>query len=401
MKWIECNLNELGFVGRGRSRHRPRNAPQLYGGAYPFVQTGDVKAAGLHIIQHEQTYSDEGLAQSKMWPEGTLCITIAANIAETALLGFDACFPDSVVGFLADNAKCDARFIKYLFDCKRLQYQQVAHGATQDNLSLEKLLSFSVCVPQSVDDQQRIASVLSAYDDLIENNLRRIKLLEESARLLYREWFLRLRFPGHEHTRIVDGVPERWERHFVPDVIDVNPKTPVPSNMEDIRYVPMSALSVSGMVVDLDMIETREKATGAKFRNNDVLLPRITPCLENGKTASVSFLADDEVACGSTEFIVLRGTRVSPEFAYCLARSYSFRENAIKSMVGSSGRQRAQTSCFDDFPVLLPPSVLQDEFRNAAAPCFRQVSILVQQNQKLRQTRDILLQKLMNGEIAA
>src|SRR6266568_690687 len=97
--WKERGLNELGFVGRGKSRHRPRNAQFLYGGPHPFIQTGEIKHADLYVTTYTQTYSDEGLAQSKLWPAGTLCITIAANIAETAFLGFDACFPDSIVGF--------------------------------------------------------------------------------------------------------------------------------------------------------------------------------------------------------------------------------------------------------------------------------------------------------------
>ncbi|MCI0732087.1 MAG: hypothetical protein L0332_35930 [Chloroflexi bacterium] len=95
-------MNELGFVGRGKSKHRPRNEPSLYGGPYPLFQTGDIKAANLYLQDYNQTYNEKGLAQSKLWEPGTLCITIAANIAETAILGIRACFPDSVVGFIAD-----------------------------------------------------------------------------------------------------------------------------------------------------------------------------------------------------------------------------------------------------------------------------------------------------------
>ena len=98
-------LDELGHVARGRSRHRPRDAEHLYGGPHPFVQTGDIKHASLYLTDYTQTYSEAGLAQSKMWPIGTPCITIAANIAETAILGIEACFPDSVIGFVADDIR--------------------------------------------------------------------------------------------------------------------------------------------------------------------------------------------------------------------------------------------------------------------------------------------------------
>jgi len=175
-----------------------------------------------------------------------------------------------------------------------------------------------VGVPEDIGEQTSIASILSAYDDLIENNRRRIQLLEQAARLLYKEWFVHLRFPGHEHTQIIDGVPEGWEDTFLPDVIDVNPKTPVEKGKK-ILYVPMAALSEAGMTAHAGDFERRTTHTTVKFKKNDVLLARITPCLENGKTGYAYFLGDDEVACGSTEFIVLRGRRVSPAFTYCLA----------------------------------------------------------------------------------
>ena len=218
MKWTPRTLDELGYVGRGRSRHRPRDADHLYGGPYPFIQTGDIKHSSLYVTRYSQTYTEAGLAQSRLWKAGTLCITIAANIADTAILGIDACFPDSVIGFIPDDAKADARFLKYLFDVtvqKRLK--QFTQGTAQDNLSRSKLLSLKFPVPD-IKEQRHIASILSAYDDLIENNRRRIQLLEQSARLLYKEWFVHLRFPGHEHVAIRDGVPEGWERKILGDL---------------------------------------------------------------------------------------------------------------------------------------------------------------------------------------
>jgi type I restriction enzyme S subunit len=398
MSWKPKSLDELGFVSRGRSRHRPRDAAHLYDGPYPFVQTGDVKHAGLYLNEYSQTYSEAGLEQSRMWPPGTLCITIAANIADTAILGIDACFPDSVIGFIPDGEKADVRFVKYLFDAMlKKRFTQFTQGAAQDNLSQGKLLSLKFPAP-SLTEQRRIADNLSAYDDLIENNRRRIQLLEQAARLLYKEWFVHLRFPGHEHVKIKDGIPEGWEDAFLPDVIEVNPKTPIEKGKEA-WYVPMSSLSESGMTADVSDFERRVKHTTVKFQKNDVLLARITPCLENGKTGFAYFLEEGEVVCGSTEFIVLRGKRVSPEFTYCLARSYAFRGNAIKSMIGSSGRQRVQVSCFDDYKVPLPPKHLLDMFDAIVNGVFNQIQILDSQKDKLIKARDLLLPKLMNGEL--
>ncbi len=216
-------LDDLGFVSRGRSRHRPRNDVSLYGGDYPFFQTGDIKAANLYLTEYSQTYSEAGLAQSKMWDKGTLCITIAANIAETAILGIPGCFPDSVVGFVPDPSKADVRFIKYYIDILKLGMQSISRGTTQDNMSVEKLMSFDFNVPV-LPTQHKIAGILSAYDDLIENNLRRIKILEEMAQSLYREWFVHFRFPGHESATFKESelgrIPEGWEVKPVRAVLD-------------------------------------------------------------------------------------------------------------------------------------------------------------------------------------
>ncbi len=215
-------LDDLGFVGRGKSKHRPRNDSSLYGGRYPFVQTGDVKEADLWLTEYTQTYNEKGLAQSKLWPVGTLCITIAANIAETAILKIPACFPDSVVGFVPHPGKADARFIKYFIDTLKVRMQNASKGTTQDNLSVDKLTTFDFDVPE-FSKQERIASILSAYDDLIENNTRRIKILEDMAQMLYREWFVNFRFPGHEMVRMVESelgpIPEGWRIGRLEDTV--------------------------------------------------------------------------------------------------------------------------------------------------------------------------------------
>lgn len=298
-----------------------------------------------------------------------------------------------VQDFKGNHRRFVSYFLKWVLNGTESNKAAVP-GVNRNDLHARK-----VGVPEDIGEQASIASILSAYDDLIENNRRRIQLLEQAARLLYKEWFVHLRFPGHEHTPIIDGVPEGWEDTFLPDVIDVNPKTPVEKGKE-ILYVPMSALSEAGMTANTADFERRTTHTAVKFNKNDVLLARITPCLENGKTGYAYFLGDDEVACGSTEFIVLRGKLVNPSFVYCLARSYPFRGNAIKSMIGSSGRQRVQVSCFDEYKVPLPPKHLLEMFDDIASTAFDQIRVLVAQNDKLTKARELLLPKLMNGEVA-
>ena len=220
MSWDYKILNELGTVSRGRSRHRPRNDNSLFGGKYPFVQTADVKAANFYLTDYTETYNEKGLEQSTLWKAGTLCITIAANIADTAILGIDACFPDSIMGFVPFEGVSNAKFIKYAFDMLQRDIKQISQGTAQDNLSWQKLEMIKFPAPD-IKIQNKIVEILGTFDDLIENNQKRIKILEEAAQRLYKEWFADLRFPGYENCKIVDGVPEGWSKAKVTDFLEV------------------------------------------------------------------------------------------------------------------------------------------------------------------------------------
>jgi len=274
-----------------------------------------------------------------------------------------------------------------------------AVGATMPNLNTGILRSVPVKFP-TLQVQQRIASILSTYDELIENSQRRIKILESIARALYREWFVNFRFPGHENHPLVASslgeIPQGWEVKRVTDAVHLNPRVVIPREGEK-PFVPMGCLANNSMIIT--DIESRTGNSGAKFQNGDTLFARITPCLENGKTGFVQFLPDaNAVAFGSTEFIVLRSRSLTPEFVYCLARSDDFREVAIKSMSGASGRQRVQEQCLNDLEIAEPSRVLLDKFSAMVSPSFRLIYKLQKQVQNLRRTRDLLLPRLLSGQ---
>lgn len=135
--WEEKKLGEIALTfSRGKSKHRPRNDEKLYGGKYPFIQTGDVRNSNKVINAYSQTYNEVGLAQSKIWTKGTICITIAANIAETAILGFDSCFPDSMIGLIVDPKKVDVEFSYYMLQHFKSKLQMLGKGSAQDNINL-------------------------------------------------------------------------------------------------------------------------------------------------------------------------------------------------------------------------------------------------------------------------
>lgn len=201
--WEEKLLSDLGTFARGKSRHRPRNDPRLYaGGRYPLVQTGDIRSAALRVESHTAEYNDLGLAQSKLWPAGTLCITIAANIAETGLLAYPMCFPDSVVGFKANSRETTEVFMHYVFAYIRKAIQNTVSGSIQDNINIEYLASLRFQIP-SLQEQTRIVGVLAAIDEKVALNNRINAELEALAKMVYDYWFVQFDFPD------VQGRPYR------------------------------------------------------------------------------------------------------------------------------------------------------------------------------------------------
>lgn len=217
--WKQVKLEDLGEVNRGRSRYRPRYAEHLYGGKYPFIQTGDIKSSNGKITTYQQTYSEAGLAQSRLWPCGTMCITIAANIAETAILTFPACFPDSVVGFIADNSKCDVFFVEYMFRYLKARIQREATGSVQDNINLATLNRLYFPLPP-LSEQKAIAHILSSLDDKIELNRQMNETLEAMARAIFKSWFVDFdpvsakrsgRQPAGMDTATADLFPDEFE----------------------------------------------------------------------------------------------------------------------------------------------------------------------------------------------
>lgn len=162
--WRAKRLGDLGALDRGRSRHRPRNDSKLYGGPYPFIQTGDVAAADGYVRRHAQTYSEAGLLQSKLWPAGTLCITIAANIADTAILTYPACFPDSVVGFIP-SSEVTTEYVRACLQLLKAEIERTAPQVAQSNINLEILDRLQIPLPP-IGEQKIFSKVVGTRERL-------------------------------------------------------------------------------------------------------------------------------------------------------------------------------------------------------------------------------------------
>jgi type I restriction enzyme S subunit len=179
--WQQKTLEEIAMTfGRGKSKHRPRNAPHLYGGQYPFIQTGDIRNADHFVTEFSQTYSEAGLAQSKLWPKGTICITIAANIAETAILDFDACFPDSVIGVVPNPKEADIGFVEYLLQSFKARLQALGKGSAQANINMGTFENERFPFPTVTEQKQIVAKL----DRLSEETQRLASLYQRKLAAL-------------------------------------------------------------------------------------------------------------------------------------------------------------------------------------------------------------------------
>jgi type I restriction enzyme S subunit len=384
-----------------------KTAPTQNSG-YPSIRTpnigrGRLLLDGVNRVS-EETY--QAWTQREVPQPGDLILAREAPIGNVAIVppGLKVCLGQRTVLIRADRSAVNPQYLTYLLLGDEIQGKilSMSNGATVHHLNMKDIRELEM--PQIPDPriQGRIADTLSAYDDLIENNTRRIKILEDMAQMLYREWLVNFRFPGHENVKLVESelgpIPQGWSAKCATEAVLVNPTTKV--SKDGVKpFLPMGSLSDNSMLVT--DIEEREGNSGAKFKNGDTLFARITPCLENGKTGFVQFLpSDDAVAFGSTEFIVLRSKTVCPEYVYLMARSSEFRDNAIKSMSGATGRQRVQEACFGRFFVAQPDKITLEQFRAIASPMFRLVHSLSLKNNNLHTTRDLLLPKLISGKIS-
>ncbi|WP_288894800.1 restriction endonuclease subunit S [uncultured Megasphaera sp.] len=399
MSWDYVTLDKLGSISRGKSKHRPRNDKTLFGGKYPFIQTADVKAAGLYLTDYNETYNDKGLAQSKLWSAGTLCITIAANIADTAILGIDACFPDSVMGFTPYEDISNVKFVKYAFDILQRDCKKISQGTAQDNLSWKKLSTIKFPAPD-IEIQDKIVSKLSVYDDLIENNRKQIKLLEEAAQRLYKEWFVDLHFPGYEDVKIVDGLPEGWEKCSIMDNdVFIFAKSKI-TPFEGLKLYYATA-DVTGTEISGDGVwvtfQNKPSRAAIKPINDSVWFARMSNsykilcCYGNSSHLSETTI----ISSGFAGFTAREGC-----FGFVFATIASKWFDKEKNRYATGATQVSLTNeGLKKIQVVLPTKNVAEEYSRIVEPYIEKAEQLKRSIKLLSQARDRLLPKLMSGEI--
>ena len=392
-------ITDLGTVNRGKSKHRPRNDSLLYGGEYPFIQTADIKKANLYLSDYSQTYNEIGLKQSKLWKKGTLCFTIAANIADSAILDIDACFPDSIVGFLPHENVSDTVYVKYLFDELKLYFQQISKGTTQDNLSLDKICRVKLRVP-NYETQKKIALVLSAYDNLIENNNKRIKLLDQMTESLYKEWFVRFRFPGYEDVEFEDGMPKNWVKDKIRTYYETTSGgTPKRSNSDYFESGNIPWLK-TGELNDSIILDTDEHITELGLNKSSAKwLPKNSVAMAMYAGSNVGKLGylDTEMTCSQACCILYDKRKFSSKH-YLFHYLLSIREY-LQNISFGAAQQNISQDLINKVNIIMPNDEVVRLFEEKINDIYNETRILLKQNKVLIQQRDMLLPRLMSGKL--
>lgn len=351
---------------------------------------------------------------------GELLLTLVGTVGEAAvvpvvLAGWNTA---RAVAVIPVNEDIGSYWVKLALQSPEVRHiiDSRLNTTVQATLNLRDVAQLPIVVPPEAE-RRAIAHILGTLDDKIELNRKMSETLEAMARALFESWFVdfdpvRAKMEGRDPglpreiadlfpSRMVESelgeIPEGWKAAPLPEVLDVNPTRALRKGVTA-PYLDMANMPARGH--SAGAVISRNFGSGMRFINGDTLVARITPCLENGKTALVDFLQDGEIGWGSTEYIVLRPKPPLPEeYAYCLARSEEFREFAIQSMTGTSGRQRVPAESLTHFRVAIPPKPVAEAFGHAVKPAFSRASAAVRQSRILAALRDALLPKLISGEI--
>lgn len=405
-EWKEYRLGDLCTkIGSGAT---PKGGKEAYldEGEFALVRSQNVldfsfSYDGLAYINKEQASKLNNVALQQ--DDVLLNITgdSVARVCQVPIEILPARVNQHVAIIRPDTEKLDQKFLKYYLlnpQFKNFMLGLSSVGGTRNALTKVMIEDFRLHLPD-MNTQKRVASILSSLDEKIELNRQTAQTLEAIAQAIFKEWFVDFNLPGatgEMQESELGEIPKGWRVGKLREIVELNPKLSIKKG-STAKYVEMKDLSETSLSINR-FIE-REFTSGSKFQNGDTLFARITPCLENGKTGFVDFLDEREVGWGSTEFIVLRGKDVSLYFVYCLSRFERFRDFAIQSMVGSSGRQRVVESTLSDYTIALPPKEVINLFHYKVHSIFETTKAHHEQAKTLIQLRDSLLPKLMRGEM--
>lgn len=397
---ITVRVGDLGKVITGNTP--PRSNPELYGNYIPFIKATDISENEKYTYTPEEYYSEEGFRKYKtsLIPKHSTCVVTIGSIGKKMTMACQDCFINQAMNAIIPNDDYDYEYVYYLLknNIHKLKNLDSGTASGRENVSKSAFMGMELSVIKDKVTQKRIGSILSAYDDLIENNQKQIKLLEEAAQRLYKEWFVDLRFPGHDGVKVVDGVPEGWSRKQIFELGKIiTGKTPNTSKQEyyggSIPFVKIP--DMHNCIYTISTESTLTKLGADKQKNNYIPENSImVSCI--GTVGLVNISSELCQTNQQINSIVLKNR----EDVYYLFFSMKMLKTLLDG-VGSNGATmiNVNKSKFSSIEILYPNAILRNKYFSIAKSYFRKIYYLSKQISSLRETRDRLLPKLMSGEI--
>lgn len=374
MNWAAVTLGEVMTIGRGSSPRPIRDERFFVGGKIPWVKIADATASGKYIYETKQCVNDFGASFSRKLSPGALIFPASGTLGIPRFLGVEACIHDGWLYF-TDYEGVDADWLYYRLILLKSYYEGIAYGAAIQNINTEIVRNTKIQLPD-IKTQNIISSVLCAYDELIEVNLQRISLLEESAHLLYREWFINLRFPGFELVKRTEGVPEGWSRERLDSALLLQRGFDLPNGVRKPGNIPIYASAgINGYHSE------------AKVKGPGIVTGR------SGTLGLVHYVPGDFWPL-NTALWVKEFRRVTPLFAYFMLSDMNLAQYNSGASVPSLDRKVVHP-----VEILIPPEIVIGQFGEYVEPLFEQVEYLREANLRAAEARDALLPKLMSGAI--
>ena len=402
MKWQSYKLKEVGEVVTGNTP--PTTQREYYGTQYKFIKPTDMREGQRYVPITEEYYSE--LAYQKyrksLLPANTPCVVTIGSLGKKMCLTDEPSFTNQAVNAVIPNENFDGVFLYYCLRTRLPYVKQLDSGTTsgRENVSKSSFSNIVIEAP-SLAIQKKIASILSAYDNLIESNNKRIKILEQMAENLYKEWFVRFRFPGHETTPFENGIPKGWKLKHVSEIGDIiGGGTPSTDNEEywngNIPWLsPADLTDYQGVYIDKGANNITELGLA---KSSAKMMPKDTVLLSSRAPIGYVALAKNDI-CTNQGFksIVCNQSIMKPSYLYLY---FKLNKSYLQSFASGATFPELSGSMVKKLKVLVPDISLLEKFDTFAKKLFEKTDVLLTQNQNLIKQRDLLLPRLMSGKLA-
>ena len=400
MSWKNISISDLGRVVTGDTP--PRKNPEYYGDAYPFIKPTDMIVGQRFTENYEEGYSQEGFEkyERKLVPKGSTAVVTIGSIGQKMTLTHTDCFVNQAVNaVIPDSTRFDSLFVYYLLKHNLHLVKQADTGASsgRENVSKSNFSALRIDAPEDLHIQKQIAKVLSGYDDLIEANQRRIQLLEESARLLFREWFVKLRFPGHETVPVIDGVPKGWGRSSVIRLCSFLNRGIAPQYND----------AAKGLVINQKCVRNGRLSMGQARRQSKEVKPErlvqqgdiLINSTGAGTLGRVAIVMKSIPSCTVDTHITIARPEETIEQAFFGLALLNLEPVFSEMGKGATNQLELSRGDIGNVDILLPTDDIQKDFHRLTWPLLVQAQQLTDANELLQIARDILLPKLMSGAL--